>query len=322
MKIKLIIPLLMLSLMVSLTTAIAAPVERVIPFQKQVLATPGSGNVSLTFSLWSEATVGVGTQLWSETKAVACTTATRVIATKLGDVTNLNSVDFSQQLYIQVARTSDAVVLGTRDKLVIAPYALWSANATPGPQGSAGAQGATGAKGDTGPQGSQGLAGPAGSQGVRGAAGAAGAKGDVGRVVGGQIVGTINNAPASSANVSLFVPGKPFIVVTGTNGVFELSTLPPATYEVAIEVPDVSAKKYYFVSNVLVADDGTTDLGTIILCQGDTGLLAECVCSERKSYCPVLGSCADFLTDVNNCGSCGNVCGSGASCTAGACVAP
>ena len=69
------------------------------------------------------------------------------------------------------------------------PYALYSANGTPGPQGERGAIGATGpqgAKGDkgdtgaTGPQGPIGLTGPAGPQGPIGLTGPAGATGATG----------------------------------------------------------------------------------------------------------------------------------------------
>ena len=277
-----ILSALLVSLLVCANVVVAAPVEQVIPYQKQVLASPGTGAVALTFTLWTDPAAGAGTKVWSETKSISCTTATRVIATNLGDITKLNSVDFSQQLYIQIARATDATLIGVRDKLVIAPYALWSANSTAGPQGATGIQGVAGPRGDTGPQGAMGPVGIPGIDGTPGPAGATGLKGDPGRVVGGVIVGIINNAPGSSSYASIFVPGKPFIAITGSDGTFELSTLPPATYEVAIELQDVAAKSYYFLPNLLVEDAKTTDLGTITLCQGAIAQTPTCLCSDRQ----------------------------------------
>ena len=303
MKMKLILSLLMLSLMVSLTAAFAAPVERVIPYQKQVLVSPGSGNVSLSFSLWTEAAVGAGTQVWSERKAIACTTATKMIATNLGDTATLTGVDFSQQLYVQVARTGDAVVLGVRDKLAIAPYALWSA--TPGPQGPAGVQGAAGsqgAPGDAGPQGVQGTAGPVGADGAPGPAGARGVNGDPIVLSGGQIIGTIDNAPASSAYVPVAVSGKSFVARTAGDGAFELSPLPAATYEIAIETLTGTTRNHYFVSGILVSTNETKDLGTIKLCQGADGQPTDCLCSDKRTNCS--GSCSDLQIDKAFCGNC------------------
>ena len=63
------------------------------------------------------------------------------------------------------------------------PYALFSANGTPGPQGERGANGATGptgASGATGPQGPIGLTGPIGLAGSNGAVGATGPQGPTG----------------------------------------------------------------------------------------------------------------------------------------------
>jgi hypothetical protein len=55
-----------------------------------------------------------------------------VIATSLGKVTALSGVDFSQQLWVQMEQKSGTTytVLGTRDPLGLAPYALWSETVT------------------------------------------------------------------------------------------------------------------------------------------------------------------------------------------------
>lgn len=52
----------------------------------------------------------------------------------------------------------------------------------------------------------------------------------------------------------------------------------------------------------------------------------DAVCPAGDSNCCFGGSnpsaCTDFQTDVNNCGSCGNVCATGLVCAAGTCVCP
>jgi uncharacterized protein (TIGR02145 family) len=65
-------------------------------------------------------------------------------------------------------------------QLLSVPYALFSANGTPGPQGPAGPQGPQGEPGPTGPSGQQGPAGPAGSTGAQGLTGPAGPQGATG----------------------------------------------------------------------------------------------------------------------------------------------
>ena len=60
------------------------------------------------------------------------------------------------------------------------PYALFSANGTPGATGPQGPIGLTGATGATGPQGLQGIQGPAGNDGAVGATGATGPQGPAG----------------------------------------------------------------------------------------------------------------------------------------------
>ena len=132
-----VVVLLLLASLLGAGGAWALSVEQVIPYQKQVLATPGSGSIWFTFSLWTDPTVGVGAKVWHEDKQIACTASTRAIATKLGDTTSFASasVDFSQQLYVQVSKTADGDLValgGTRDKLNMAPYALWSATVPDG----------------------------------------------------------------------------------------------------------------------------------------------------------------------------------------------
>jgi hypothetical protein len=103
------------------------------------------------------------------------TSTTRLISTVLGDAAPLNAADFNQQLWVQVEIGS--TVIGTRDKLVAVPYALWSA--TSDVPGVAGPQGPKGDKGDMGNS-IVGAQGPAGLPGVTGPTGPQGPKGDTG----------------------------------------------------------------------------------------------------------------------------------------------
>ena len=64
----------------------------------------------------------------------------------------------------------------------------------------------------------------------------------------------------------------------------------------------------------------------LLLLSTSMALVAGSGCSGKKS-CPAgqqdcLGTCRDFQSDPIACGSCGHVCPTGASCTAGACVCP
>ena len=100
-------------------------------------------------------------KIWSEEKLIAIRPLlSHEIKTNLGDTTSFESasVDFSKQLWVQVE--INGMTLGSRDKLPVVPYALWSANADatgePGPAGPAGPQGPIGA---TGPKGLPGVTG-------------------------------------------------------------------------------------------------------------------------------------------------------------------
>jgi hypothetical protein len=160
--------------------ASAGPVEPKLYYQKQLTKVLTNGSHQFTFSLWNAETGGE--LAWSETKPISVTTMTRIVSTYLGDTASLDPVLFSMQLWVQME--VDGQVMGIRDKLVMAPYAMWSSMSdTPGPAGSIGPAGPQGSQGPAGPQGFQGAVGPAGPvgpQGPIGAAGPQGPKGDTG----------------------------------------------------------------------------------------------------------------------------------------------
>ncbi|HXX33803.1 MAG TPA: hypothetical protein VEM15_04930, partial [Thermodesulfobacteriota bacterium] len=126
----------------------AEPVQKVIPYSKKV---PISFfKIAYRFSLWDAETGG--NELWSEEKELK--ERGGLLTTDLGDTVPLDSVDFSQQLYVQVEREvrGNFILIGTRDTFYIAPYAIWAASPA-GPKGDTGATGATGPQGPAGAQG-------------------------------------------------------------------------------------------------------------------------------------------------------------------------
>jgi hypothetical protein len=113
------------------------------------------------YSLWDTASGGT-TPLWTEEKAPVTLNAVATVGHYLGSVVPLWPELFGRQLWVQMEmRNADGSWsrLGSRERLLMAPYALWSETGVPGPTGPAGPIGATG---PTGRQGVKGPTGPAG----------------------------------------------------------------------------------------------------------------------------------------------------------------
>ncbi|MEW5745880.1 MAG: hypothetical protein AB1805_10660 [Nitrospirota bacterium] len=176
------------ALLMAAQSASADAVVKQLYYQKKLSSAPVSGTgtitVSYTFSLWDVETGGseAVNRVWYETKGIPVTSTTRVISTYLGDTSQLYTDMFAQQLWVQVE--SNGTVIGTREKLGVVPYALFSATSdvpgVPGPTGPTGLQGIPGEPGAMGPKGDTGATGATGAKGDPGAAGATGAKGDTG----------------------------------------------------------------------------------------------------------------------------------------------
>jgi len=80
-------------------------------------------------SLWDSETEG--NEAWSEEKPIKLTGAT--LKTYLGDEISLETVDFSEQYWVQVERRKGDgtyVLIGQRDVLAMVPYAFWSATSS------------------------------------------------------------------------------------------------------------------------------------------------------------------------------------------------
>jgi uncharacterized protein (TIGR02145 family) len=130
-----------------------------------------------------------GSVVYSETHRKA-TNANGLLSLEIGDGTAISGtfagIDWANGPYL--IKTETDPTGGTNYSipgiaaLNSVPYALFSANGTPGPQGATGPQGPIGSTGATGSQGPIGLTGPAGAIGASGAVGAQGIQGIQGEV--------------------------------------------------------------------------------------------------------------------------------------------
>jgi len=108
-----------------------------------------------------------------------------------------------------------------------------------GPQGPQGPAGPAGAQGDTGVQGPQGPQGATGPQGPAGPIGPQGPRGpgfDAFATIRGQVLACV---PTSVAGTQVYIPGRNF-AKTDATGVFELTPVPPGTYDLIVEPPGVT----------------------------------------------------------------------------------
>jgi hypothetical protein len=148
----------------------AGPTEVQLPYVKNLTTPLTSSKVStpLTFKFSLYDAEVDGTKYWEETKTINISKSSLQISTNLGDSAGspLNVGDFSNQLWVQVE--ANGVVIGVRDKLLVAPYAIWSATSNvPGVPGSQGPKGDKGDPGNSiiGPVGATGPQGPIGANG-------------------------------------------------------------------------------------------------------------------------------------------------------------
>jgi PKD repeat protein len=174
-----------LLILATAVAGVAEPIRPVIPYTLRTnLMAPA--RYTFRFALF-DAAVG-GTEVWSEEVELDLPAKTSTIY--LGTVNDLGTVDFSQQLWIEVRRH---MIIGTPttsywslsgpivfEPLPVVPYAMWSVGGPAGPPGEPGLIGPPGPAGPVGPSGIQGPAGPQGIQGPSGPQGPQGFKGDMG----------------------------------------------------------------------------------------------------------------------------------------------
>jgi len=125
-----------------------------------------------------------GTAVYAETQTPS-TNANGLVSIEIGGGTivsgNFSTINWANGPYFIKTETDPTggtayTIVGTNE-LMSVPYALFSANGTPGPAGS---QGPAGTNGTNGAQGPIGATGPAGAQGPTGATGPSGAQGPQG----------------------------------------------------------------------------------------------------------------------------------------------
>ena len=123
------------------------------------------------------------------------------------------------------------------------PYALYSANGTPGPKGD---KGETGSTGTPGPQGERGATGPAGANGTNGIAGVAGPQGPIGLT-----------GPAGADGVG-------GVTTAGTNITLSGSGTVASPYVVSANIPAAAAGTLTGNSlNATVTSSSLTSVGTL-----------------------------------------------------------
>ena len=131
-----------------------------------------------------------GTVVYAETQN-ASTNANGLVSVEIGSGTivagNFAGINWANGPYFIKTQTDPTggtnYTISSSSQLMSVPYALFSANGTPGPQGPTGLtgpQGPIGLTGLTGPAGATGPAGPTGLTGATGATGSAGATGVTG----------------------------------------------------------------------------------------------------------------------------------------------
>ena len=126
------------------------------------------------------------------------------------------------------------------------------------------------------------------------ATGPAGPKGDPGPGLDtGSIVGQAVSCSGPARHALAFLPGESFVAVTGGDGTFRLSHVPPGTYRLTVETADGASG---------------TRLGIVVTAATSTAIIG--------------GVNPSLLSDPANCGSCGHACAAGEICGAAECVPP
>jgi len=172
---------------------------------------------------------------------------------------------------------------------IVGPAGAQGAVGPQGPQGPAGPAGAQGGTGVQGPQGPQGATGPQGPAGPIGPQGPRGSGFDAFATIRGQVLACV---PTSVAGTHVYIPGRNF-AKTDATGVFELTPVPPGTYDLIVEPPGATPGA---MSGIGVVAGEVRDLEQI--------------------------QTTDLASDTRNCGACGVVCGDGQSCVDGGCTFP
>ena len=200
-------------------TSIFAQAPQKMSYQAVIRNTSGalvtSSSVGMKISILQGSETG--TIAYSETQT-ATTNANGLVSIEIGAGNVVSGIfagiNWANGPYFVKTQTDPTgginyTITGTSE-LMSVPYALFSANGTPGPQGPQGIQGPQGQAGATGSQGPIGLTGPQGPQGPIGLTGPAGATGIQG------IAGTNGNDGATGPQGPIGLTGA--VGATGASG--------------------------------------------------------------------------------------------------------
>jgi hypothetical protein len=129
---------------------------------------------------------------------------------------------------------------------------------------------------------------------ITGPAGPKGDKGDPGAGLDtGTIVGQAVSCSGPARRALAFLPGESFVAVTGGDGTFRLSHVPPGTYRLTVET---------------AGGESGTRLGIVVTAATTTAIIG--------------GVNPSLLSDPANCGSCGHACAAGEICSGAECLPP
>ena len=200
-----------------ISSASAESVSKKIYYEKKVFL---SGIQNFKFSLWDSETEGI--EIWSEEKPLKLKGG--VVSTYLGEINSLDGLDFSRQYWVQVERIKLGpiyVLLGTRERFAVVPYAMWTVDGAPGPEGPQGPQGPKGDKGDpgeTGPQGLEGAGLPSGFFILGNTTSSPSGYSYAGKILGADSWITMASMPTARSNFALVVVNNKIYVIGGYDG--------------------------------------------------------------------------------------------------------
>ena len=170
-------------------TSIFAQAPQKMSYQAVIRNTSGalvtSSSVGMKISILQGTLAG--TVVYAETQT-ASTNANGLVSLEIGSGTiiigTFSGINWGNGPYFIKTQTDPLggtnYTIASSSQLMSVPYALFSANGTPGPQGPTGPTGLTGSIGAIGPQGPIGLTGSQGPIGLTGAVGATGPQGPIG----------------------------------------------------------------------------------------------------------------------------------------------